>query len=265
MAPYTTDDDRLVIMIRHSVRQGVPHFDDPLSKRKGKVGVSMAAEALLWSVIMQQSQSVRQKPYVVITSPLQRCIDTGTQLSHRLKQAGFNVSTLRIANCLAEETANILHRAPDWARQEQAEIEFLLPPQQVLMRAANSARGLGLAWQYMQTNQGNRRSHLLSVANTNSKGRCQRMLDCVDWCKQQFPGHNVVCVGHLHLIASYLYDMGIRGHKPGFASFIARLESTHNRTTHYYWSGIPRSLGAASKNTIKHSLLQPVVVMRDKK
>ncbi|WIA10897.1 hypothetical protein OEZ85_011063 [Tetradesmus obliquus] len=231
---------RLVVLLRHSVRQGSSSFDDPLDAVAGKQGAEVAADALLWGVLLQAPMPVRGRPFMIITSPLERCIDTSLGVLHKLLAAGFKVEGMRIANCLAEESYNMLKLA---GRQPDALVTDLLPMHQVLRRTAERNTLLGsLGLDYVHDGAGDYKVHSLELPNTDRHGACPRMLGCVDWCKAKYPDHNLLFVGHLHLVASQLMrwkrDVWDR---LGFATFVAWQEGEGRR---WHWPGIPKSPNA---------------------
>lgn len=186
---------RLVVLMRHSVRMGSTSFDDPLNSVAGAQGAETAADALLWGVLLQQQAAVaKRKPFMVITSPLERCIDTSLHVLHKLQDAGFDVRGYRIANCLAEETYNLLRHVA--TNRPQKTIADLLPMHEVLRRTADRnliTGNLGLDYVHNPNAAGqpNYRIHdLLPLHDTNHQGVCQRMLNCVDWCMAKYPDYN---------------------------------------------------------------------------
>jgi hypothetical protein len=95
---------------------------------------------------------------------------------------------------------------------------------------------------------------------------CKRMLDCVKWCMAKYPGHNLLCVGHLHLVASQLRTWGDDSRtardwysttRVGFAAFASWVDRGPTTTQRWYWQGIPHDNARGKR--VRRSSLAPVV------
>lgn len=230
---------RLVTVVRHSVRLGLNTFDDPLDTVAGADGALKAAKVFVREVLDKQPPSICNRPFVVVSSPLDRCIATSLALVHGLQAEGCEVSGFLLANGLAEESYNLLRYRN---ARHATTITDLLPMQQVLKRTharSSLARSLGL--RYLRNAAGGHHDHDLHLRNTDATGASPRMLACVQWAASRFPGHNVVAVGHRHLVASKLKAWGMRrmAKRTNFVTFAAwteRLRSGVQRR--WFWPGI---------------------------
>lgn len=238
------------------MRQGSFNFDDPLDDVAGRSGARAAAAALTWGVLLKTPPAVRKQPFIIISSPLTRCVDTAVYVAAALRAAGFAVEgNLRIANCLAEETSNLLRYFSHQSIFPRSIVD-LLPMHEVLKRGPP-----GVEYMKDDTSQ-DFRVHTLDLPNTNQRGLCKRMLDCVDWCKATYPDHNLVIVGHLHLVMSQLLQWQVanpRG-RVGFAAFTACLMGRDGLDQHrWFWPGIPTTQVARGRRVQVAKLVGPVM------
>lgn len=256
--PHPKPQPRFVALMRHSVRQGTRSVDDPLNSVAGESGAHAAAQVLIGDVLQQLPSDLQRRPFMVVSSPFVRCTDTAMHVARSMRDAGYDVQHFRIANCMAEESSNILryfkHRS-----DAPATVTELLPMAAVLDRTVQRNRlAAELGPSYARNSDGFR-DHALATADTNRHGFCARLLQCVRWCMELYPHHNLLFVGHLHLVASCLRSWSEDGSHfdLGFAAFAAWVDGASSR---WVWRGIPHK--GAKGRVVQLDSLPPVQQVR---
>ncbi|KAF6250477.1 hypothetical protein COO60DRAFT_1646866 [Scenedesmus sp. NREL 46B-D3] len=98
-------DKRIVAVFRHSVRQGSRHVDDPLLIKRAKRVAIQSANRFVDHVVGAGRPT---RPFMIVTSPFQRCIHTAIYIAEQLEARGLDVAAINVATCLGEETDNVL-------------------------------------------------------------------------------------------------------------------------------------------------------------